>query len=387
MRIGIEAQRIFRPKKHGMDIVALETIKALQRIDTQNEYFIFVKPDSDRQCLRQSNNFKIIEIPAYSYVDWEQWQLPKYVQKYQLDVLHCTSNTAPLKLNIPLVITLHDIIYLEQVSFKGTWYQNLGNLYRRWIVPKIAKKCEKIITVSEFEQKRMLELMGLPAEKVKVIYNAVSARFRVSRNEQLIEDIRIRYRLPENYIFFLGNQAPKKNMTHVLKAYGYYFQSQKKPMPLVIAETSPEQLESHLKALHLEHLQASISLTGYVNHKDLPLIYQLSSLFLYPSLRESFGIPIIEAMACGTPVITSNTSSMPEVAGGAAILVDPNKPEEIALKISDILSDPSKQAQLSALGLKRAQVFTWENTAQEVYNIYENIAWVNTPSETALDLK
>ena len=373
MRIGIEAQRIFRPKKHGMDIVALETIKALQRIDQENEYFIFVKTDEDRTCLRQSNNFKIIEIPSFSYVDWEQRQLPGLIRKYQIDLLHCTSNTAPIKCSIPLVLTLHDIIYLEQLSFKGTWYQNMGNLYRRWIVPSVVKNSAKIITVSRFEKNRIVQFMGLSPQKVEVIYNAVSSKFRVTNNEHLIDDIRIQYRLPSRYIFFLGNQAPKKNMPNVLKAYDFYCQSTDKPVYLVIAETNPEQLNSHLKNLNLEHLGSKIILTGYVNHKDLPLLYQLSELFLYPSLRESFGIPIIEAMACGTPVITSKTSSMPEVAGGAALLIDPKKPEDIALKINKTLANQAMREQLIKLGAERADEFTWKNTAKGVLNIYKEV--------------
>ena len=373
MRIGIEAQRIFRPKKHGMDIVALETIKALQRIDQENEYFIFVKTDEDKTCLRQSNNFKIIETPSFNYVDWEQRQLPGLIKKYQIDLLHCTSNTAPIKCSIPLVLTLHDIIYLEQISFKGTWYQNMGNLYRRWIVPSVVKNSAKIITVSRFEKNRIVQFMGLSPQKVDVIYNAVSSKFRVTKNEHLIDDIRIQYRLPNQYIFFLGNQAPKKNMPNVLKAYDLYCKSTDKPAYLVIAETKPEQLNTHLKDLNLEHLASKIILTGYVNHKDLPLLYQLSKLFLYPSLRESFGIPIIEAMACGTPVITSKTSSMPEVAGGAASLIDPKKPEEIALKISEILASKAMKDQLIKLGAERAAEFTWENTAKGVLNIYKEV--------------
>jgi hypothetical protein len=144
MRIGIEAQRIFRSNSYGMDIVAIELIKALQKIDRDNQYFIFCRPGSKSVQEVFPNlqpNFKIIEFSGGDYVFWEQFRLPKKVKQYELDLLHCTANTAPLKLSVPLYLILHDVIYLESINLdKGTWYQRLGNLYRRWIVPRIVPK-------------------------------------------------------------------------------------------------------------------------------------------------------------------------------------------------------------------------------------------------------
>src|SRR5579864_898309 len=141
MRIGIEAQRIFRPKKHGMEVVAMELIRQLQQQDTTNEYVIFAKNDTDRECILPTKNFTIQTPPGKTYIDWEQLQLPRAVEKANLDILHCTCNTAPLFPGAPLLLTLHDIIYLEKTDFNGTAYQNFGNLYRRWDVPRIVKKC------------------------------------------------------------------------------------------------------------------------------------------------------------------------------------------------------------------------------------------------------
>jgi len=141
MRIGIETQRLFRRKKHGMDIVALELIKALQELDHDNQYFIFVNPDKDNKVIIDNPNFKIVNVNHSLYPWWEQVILPKIVKKFDLDLLHCTANTAPLKVNVPVVLTLHDIIFLEGLHLtKGTKYQRLGNLYRRWIVPRIIHK-------------------------------------------------------------------------------------------------------------------------------------------------------------------------------------------------------------------------------------------------------
>ena len=151
MKIAIEAQRIFRPNKHGMDFVALEAIRQLQKIDRENEYFIFVAPGPDR-CLEESDNLRIVEVKCPTYPLWEQVALPAALRKVKPDLLHCTSNTAPIRCSVPLILTLHDIIFLEkrQDTNKST-YQNLGRVYRRFVVPRILPKCEKIITVSQFE--------------------------------------------------------------------------------------------------------------------------------------------------------------------------------------------------------------------------------------------
>ena len=152
MKIGIEGQRLFRKKKHGMDMVALELIKNLQEIDHKNEYVIFVKPDEDDTCIPDAPNFKVVElISKWGYPGWEQIALPKAAFQEGCDVLHCTSNTGPLFCKVPLVTTLHDIIYLESISLfkkEGSWYQKLGNMYRRYFVPPVIKKSKKVITVS-----------------------------------------------------------------------------------------------------------------------------------------------------------------------------------------------------------------------------------------------
>lgn len=372
MRIGIEAQRIFRPKKHGMDIVALESIRALQEIDKENEYFIFVRPDEDHQVWQQSDNFHLIEVSAYSYLDWEQYQLPKIAKKYQLDLLHCTSNTAPVRLNVPLLITLHDVIYLEQLSFKGSFYQTLGNLYRRWNIPQTFKKAERLITVSNFEKGQISNVLDVHATPIDVVYNAVGTQFRLySKFQKAV--IKEKYNLPDNFMFFLGNKAPKKNMTNVLKSYAWYCKQVENPQPLVIAETSSEQVAKILDNIDETQMMSKIQCLGYVPQADMPFIYNLAHLFLYPSLRESFGIPILEAMACGTPVITSDTSAMPEIAGDAAYLVNPLDYQSIGQGILKILDSEALKKRLIQSGLERAAQFSWKNTANQLLHIYQSV--------------
>lgn len=177
MRIAIEAQRIFRTNKHGMDFVALESIRELQKIDKENEYFIFVSPGEDH-CLEETDNVHIIEVKCPTYPLWEQVALPRNVSKIKPDLLHCTSNTAPLNCPVPLVLTLHDIIFLEpRQGGNKSWYQNMGWYYRRMVVPRILPQCRKIITVSRFECDRIREVLRLPKDKITAIYMDIASTF------------------------------------------------------------------------------------------------------------------------------------------------------------------------------------------------------------------
>lgn len=378
MKIGIEGQRLFRTKKHGMDMVALELIQNLQKIDTKNEYVIFVKPDEDTSCLEETPNFKIVELGGGPYPTWEQFALPRAARKEGCDILHCTSNTAPINTKIPLVITLHDIIYLESISiFKkgGTWYQKMGNMYRRYVVPKNAKKSKKIITVSNFEKNRIKSFFGYPPEdnRLVAVYNGVSEYFQPIKDKTELQRVKELYNLPDEFIFFLGNTDPKKNTPNVLKAYSDFIKQSDKKIPLVMLDFGAKYLEGILADIGDKDLMDHIMLTGYIKNTDLPAIYNLCTLFLYPSLRESFGIPILEAMRSGSPVITSDTSSMPEISGGKAHIVDPYKPEEITEGIIKIIGDDKYRKKLIKDGLEQAKKFSWKAMAEDVLKLYEEI--------------
>jgi len=372
MRIGIEAQRIFRPKKHGMDVVAIELIKNLQEIDNRNEYTIFGR-EGVNDIIPETSNFHIDTFSAFSYADWEQIKLVRKIKKRKPDLLHCTANTAPLFLDIPLIITLHDIIYLEQVDFKGTAYQNLGNLYRRFIVPKIVKKAALILTVSEFEKENIIRRLKVPEEKVQVIYNGVGPQFTTNYSSQEIEEFRNRYNLPEQFIMFLGNTAPKKNTENVIKAYVEFCLQHKEAIPLVLLDYKKELVIKILEELKRLPLLPRFVFPGYVPYRQIPLMYNAATLFLYPSLRESFGLPILEAMACGVPVITSNTSSMPEVAGNAAALIDPFDFKDLAGALARMLNREVRDRYIEK-GLQRAKEFTWRNSAEKLLRIYESFS-------------
>lgn len=370
MKIAIEAQRIFRTNKHGMDFVALESIRELQRLDKSNEYFILVSPGKDR-CLEPSENMHIIEVSCPTYPLWEQIALPFAISRIKPDILHCTSNTAPILCHVPLVLTLHDIIFLEpRHSENKSLYQNMGWYYRRFVVPRILSHCNKIITVSHFECNRIKEALQLPDNKIIAVYNGFGNHFS-PRKETL--QITKNYIDAEKYIFFLGNTDPKKNVPRTLKAYSLYLQQSTDRLPLLIADITEKMLDSILKELDIENIKPYITCPGYIKNADLPYLYSGAFIFLYTSLRESFGIPLLEAMACGTPVITSNTSSMPEVGGKDAILVDPFNVNSIADKLLLLENDPEYYAKQVLYGLDRVKLFSWEKTARETLSIYENI--------------
>lgn len=373
MRIGIEAQRIFRPKKHGMDVVAIELIKNLQQLDHKNEYVIFSRKGVDDNTIVETSNFALDKFSALTYVDWEQFQLPGKLKSRKIDLLHCTANTAPLKCSIPLLLTLHDIIYLENVDFKGTAYQNLGNLYRRWLVPKIVNKASLILTVSEFEKQNILERLPSTEGKVQVLYNGVSPQFNNSFSQTQVEELRTEFNLPAQFVMFLGNTAPKKNTLNVIKAYVDLCLKHENKIPLVLLDYKKELVIRILEELKQPGLIDMFIFPGYVPHHKIPLVYNAATLFLYPSLRESFGLPILEAMACGTPVITSSTSSMPEIAGDAALLVDPYKPAELTAAMHKALTNNNLLADLKERGLKRASCFTWKASAEKLLQIYESL--------------
>lgn len=370
MIIGIEAQRIFRKNKHGMDYVVLQEIKELQQIDTENEYYVFVKPGEDR-CIESTKNVHIIELNCPSYPLWEQWALPRAAKKYGVEILHCTSNTAPIWCDIPLVLTLHDIIFLEPRDKQNhSLYQNMGWLYRRLDVPRILNKCRRIITVSNFEMENIISKLGIPRERMAMIYNGYNNWFKPIEDTSHVTQ---KYIADEGYFFFLGNTDPKKNTERTLVAYSKYLQQSDVKRKLLMADLDAEYLNGIIQRNHIENIKKHILMPGYIVNSDLPYIYNGAFAFLYTSLRESFGIPLLEAMACGTPVITSNTSSMPEIAGHDAILVNPESSDEIAEMMLQLERDEDFYNKQKTLGLERAKLFSWRKTAEQLLRLYQEV--------------
>lgn len=373
MKIGIESQRIFRTGKHGMDVVALELIRQIQQLDKRNNYLLFARNGEDKDCLTDTDNFCTVILKGVTYAGWEQLSLPAAVRKFRPDVLHCTANTAPYSCNVPMIVTVHDVIYLEEINFQGSAYQNFGNLYRKIIVPHAVRKARKIITVSEYEKTVIADVCKIDPTKIEVIYNAVSERFNGNMEASQLEEFRKRYQLPQQFVLFLGNTAPRKNTAAVIKAYVHYCSMTGKPVPLVITDYPKSSILKTLETMKRIDLAGMIISPGYIPSSQMPLMYNCSDLFLYPSLRESFGLPVLEAMSCGIPVITSDIPAIREVGGEAAIFVDPENTMAIAEKIGSLLNDSERRSSLIQKGNERARLFSWKNSAKKLIQLYESV--------------
>lgn len=249
-------------------------------------------------------------------------------------------------------------------------YQNMGWYYRRFVVPRVLAKCKQIITVSQFECNRIRETLHLPEEQIIAIHNGFSNRFHPLKETYTVTK---KYIPAKEYLFFLGNTDPKKNTPCTLKAYSIYVKQSSNPLPLLIADLKEEVIHQILKQEGIEEIKPMLYSPGYITHSDLPAIYNGAKIFLYTSLRESFGIPLLEAMACGTPVVTSNTSAIPEVAGEGAILVDPTDADAIAAQILKLEQDAGYREQQIAYGLERTKQFSWQHTAEQLLKVYQSI--------------
>lgn len=370
MKIGFDAQRLFRSKKHGMEVVSLELLRSLQQQPGENHYEVFVKKDADSNCLQSSEQLTLHHTPSYPYPVWEQIYLPLQVKKQHLQLLHCSSNTAPVFCSIPLVVTIHDLIYLDKIDFKGSSYQNFGNLYRRWVVPIIAKKAAAIITVSAFAKTEIARKLNIPTSKIFVVYNGVHEKFKVINDEQIMVDFRIKYQLPFQFFLHFANDAPRKNTLGTLKAFAQYCKQTAAPIKLVLTNITNEKTLQLLNSINSKEAMQHIVCMSYVPAAELPVLYNAATVFIYPSFSEGFGLPVIEAMACGTAVVTGNNTSLPEVAGDAAILIDAASTEQLLNAMLLLSTNEHKRHELMQKGLIQAAKFRWDNAAIKTEEVY-----------------
>ena len=353
-----------------MDLVALEMIRSLQKLDTYNDYVVAVGPGDDK-CLECTANFKVVQLHCANYLLWEQLLLPRLVQQLDADLLHCTSNTAPFRCRVPLVLTLHDIIFMEKrMGNNKSLYQNLGRIYRRFVVPKILRKATKIITVSHFEQNNIQHYYPELKNKVLTIYNGVSPQFKPITTFTVE---RLRQMEKGQHWFLLGNTDPKKNIKNTLKAYAYYLQHSSCKRKLLVADLTDNLLEDILRDLDLMSVREYIHVEKYIAHNVLAEMYTKAFAFLYPSLRESFGLPLLESMACGTPVVAADSSAIPEVAADSVVYVDPMDSLSIANGMLLLENDPVLYQEKIARGLERSKCFTWMATATRTLEVYKDM--------------
>jgi glycosyltransferase involved in cell wall biosynthesis len=230
-------------------------------------------------------------------------------------------------------------------------------------------RADKIITVSQNTKDDLVEMFNYNPNKIKVIYNGVDSSYKLIDNKKLISEINNKYNTGENFLLYVGNIKPHKNIPVLLKALSNIDKQNK----LVIVGKRDKAYDEIFDIIDQNNLKDRIIFTGFVPDEDLILLYNAAALFVYPSLYEGFGLPPLEAMACGTPVITSNVSSLPEVVGDAAITVDPHNIKELSKKINKILSNKDLQNKMIQRGIERAKQFTWDKTARETIKVYEDV--------------
>ena len=245
----------------------------------------------------------------------------------------------------------------------------MGWLYRRLVVPRILNKCRRIITVSEYERNNIMRKLDIPERQITMIYNGFNEWFRPIEENTVFKQ----YMPEKGFLFFLGNTDPKKNTERTLVAYSRYLERSNVKRPLLMADLDKDYLNGIISRNHINNIREKIFMPGYIPNKDLPYIYNSAFAFLYTSLRESFGIPLLEAMACGTPVVTSNTSSMPEIGGVNAIVVNPESADEIADMLIKLENDPMFYQEKKEWGMERAELFSWRKTAEQLLDLYEEV--------------
>ena len=283
-------------------------------------------------------------------------------------LFHATEHLLmPLK-DIPTILTVHDLIFQhlpEHHKFLNRWYLNLT-------MPLYCRRATHLIAVSEATRQDLITTYKLPPEKVTVIYEAADPQF-CPQPQTKVEAVRAHYGLPQQFLLYVGTIEPRKNLIRLLQAWEILYLEGKAP-PLVIVGKRGWLSDNFFAALENSPVRDAVILTGYVSDEDLPALYAAATVFIFPSLYEGFGLPPLEAMACGVPVACSNTASLPEVVGDAAMLFNPTATEEIIQVLSKLLNNTDLREALKKRGFERAAQFSWDRTARETLELYQKIS-------------
>lgn len=298
---------------------------------------------------------------------WEQVIQPLALRRYGADLLHALAFVAPATTPCPHVVTIYDLSFLR--------YPELFRPFNRWYLRRFtarsARRARTVITISESTRRDVINFLGVAPARVQTIYCGVDAAFRPLPPPE-VAAFKSRRQLPERFVLFLGTLEPRKNVDGLIRAYGRWRERDPKAPPLVVAGAKGWYYEQIFKQVEQLKLAGSVHFPGYILQEQLPWWYNAASLFVYPSHFEGFGLPVLEAMACGVPVITSAASSLPEVAGhnDIARMVDPQDIEALAETMTEVMSQADLRASMSQNGLAQAAKFSWEKAAQETVEVY-----------------
>ncbi|MCX5694948.1 MAG: glycosyltransferase family 1 protein [Candidatus Omnitrophica bacterium] len=371
MKIGFDATSLCR-KITGIESYTLNLLKTVMKTDLKNEYIVLFRKEIHPDIAPFKNKARFFICPSNNQIACEQIWIPLALKKESVDLVHFPAFPPGFFINTKFVMTLHDATmwrYANTLSWKN-------KLYMKPLCNIAIRRAEKIITVSESSKKDLVEFCDIYDSKIVNTSESISDNFKVIESKSYLEKIKIKHNLPDKFILSVCSLEPRKNLLILLEAYAKF----KKIAPnvshkLVLVGRKAWGSDAVAKIISKLNIGTEVKVIGHVIIDDLVGIYNLTDLFVYPSIYEGFGLPPLEAMACGVPVIASNTSSMPEVLDDAAILTDPHDSDQIANKMAEVLTDSGLKIKLKEKGLERVKNFSWDKVAEKTLNVYETIKY------------
>jgi len=372
MNIAIDGRQL-NSLGSGFKTYTTGLISGLQAIDSQNDYFVYLDRPLINLNFENSDNFKcrVIQNRFGGFI-WKQIALPIDEWRYRkgIDIFHFLSNSPSYTSPGRLIYTIHDLSFLLYPgNLPRSHYLSL-----RLQMPLGARRAEKIITESQCAKKDICRFFQVDPKKVQVIYGGVDESYITVEDKNQLTEVQHNYNLPNHFILYLGSFLPHKNLFTLLRAYARLPLFLRNQYSLVLGGNPGKHLNGIMKLMLELDIQERVILPGYVSSDDIAPLYSLADIFVYPSLYEGFGLPPLEAMACGTPVVVSNSSSIPEVVGDAGLLVDPQDIAGWSAAIEQVLSEPDLRAQMRCAGLIQADKFKWAESAKQTLAVYEEVA-------------
>jgi glycosyltransferase involved in cell wall biosynthesis len=367
MRIGIDARLVYY-RQAGISQYTLRLLEEFATLD-QDDEFIILQSRKDKSRLVNQHNFHKRSIWTPPHHRLEQLLLPLEIATKDLDVLHSPDFIPPFKRSCKSVITIHDLNFLLYPHFltpeSARYYGQIDQAVRN---------CDHIIAVSESTKRDIIRLTGAAEHKITVVYEAANPIYRPVRDEQFLRQVKARLGLPDEFILFVSTIEPRKNVPTLLAAYKQLLDNYHIEVKLVLAGEKGWLADEVFALVEKLNLREQVLFLGHVTPQDLLGLYNAACLLVHPAFYEGFGLTPLEAMACGTPVVVSNTSSLPEVVGDAALLVEPTDVDGMTVAMWRLLSDEALRQQMVDKGLKRARMFSWKKAALETLGIYHNLA-------------
>jgi glycosyltransferase involved in cell wall biosynthesis len=368
VRIAIDARKL---RDYGIGTYIRNLLRHLARLDRTTEYIVLCQRSDSHLAAELGENFRVIPQRAPGYSLREQLTVPLDLRREGVDLFHAPHYVLPPLTPCRSVVTIHDCIHLRFPQYLPS---KLAYAYARSSLWVATHRSSRILTVSDASRRDILRYFRVPESKIDVIHNAIDERFGEKPAPDDVERVRERYQLYDPFVLYAGNIKPHKNLERLIEAFHILKKDGFEPVKLLIIGDEISKYATLRRAVHRHKLHKYVRFFGFVPDRTLAVLYRLAAVFVFPSLYEGFGLPPLEAMASGTPVITSNVSSLPEVVGDAALLIDPYEPEAIADAMRRVLVDPSLREDLRARGLTRARHFSWERSIRRVREIYDEVA-------------